>query len=281
MDYKIDWPRETSLALKTRLQFVHNALLRVKAKNILDMGCGTGEHLTQYVARLFPASGVYGVDSDEESIEFARKSLGLQNLHFSVAIPEDILFDSIIASEVIEHVENPYDFLVRLRSKLGDDGVLILTVPNGYGCSELMSLTECLLYLSNTLKVLRRIKSALKPNQNSKENGQDTLAISPHINFFTFKRLTRLFSECGFDQVAYQGRMFLHNFIFSMLIDKSESISKINASLGKALPAFVVSDWMFILKKNKRSGFSKIKVYQRNTCEKIRQYLNNKRYDLT
>jgi hypothetical protein len=75
--------------------------------------------------------------------------------------------------------------------------------------------------------------------------------------------------------------MFLHNFICSILIDKSEPISRINAFLGKALPACVVSDWMFVLKKNQRPQFSESKIYQRNTYEKIRQNLNHKRYDLT
>ena len=281
MDDTFCWPCETSSAFRTRLEFVYHALLPVKPRKVLDMGCGTGEHLTQYIARLFPSAAVYGVDSDEKSINFAKLKSARQNLRFSSDIPENVFFDSIIASEVLEHVQNPYHVLLSLRSKLRNDGLLVITVPNGYGCSEFMAATESLLHLSGALKVLRKARQVLKPGRKPRDARPDTLAISPHINFFRFKKLLRMFSECGFDLMAYQGRMFLHNFICSVVIDKSESLSKINADLGKVLPACMVSDWMFALKKNQGVAFTGHKVYQRNLYERMRKFLNQKRYRLS
>lgn len=42
-------------------------------------------------------------------------------------------FNTIVAAEIIEHVEDPYEFLRTLRALLVDDGILILTTPNPLG----------------------------------------------------------------------------------------------------------------------------------------------------
>ena len=42
-------------------------------------------------------------------------------------------FDSIVCGELIEHLENPYEFLRDLHGLLADDGRLILSTPNPLG----------------------------------------------------------------------------------------------------------------------------------------------------
>ena len=42
-------------------------------------------------------------------------------------------FDSIIAGELIEHLENPYQFLRDLHPLLTDDGLLVLSTVNPLG----------------------------------------------------------------------------------------------------------------------------------------------------
>lgn len=276
------WPAETALALASRLRFIIEALESIEAKKILDIGCGTGEHLTNYLAQACPGSEIYGIDSDNETISYAKKKFCyLSNLKFSTQIPEGIKFDAIIASEVIEHVENPCDFLLFLRSKLSWKGLLIITLPNGYGCSEIMSLFETLLSLCGVLSVARRLKHLLKGNPDRSDTiGADTKAVSPHINFFSFSCICVLFNQTGFYINKYQGRMFLHNFIASMVINQSAFLSKINAKLGQILPPWLVSDWMFVLRPQDNWKAKDSPLYQRNLYERIRRYLNLKRYGL-
>lgn len=45
---------------------------KLKPKNILDLGCGTG-YFTKKLSRLFPASVVYGIDFAEKMLEFAKE----------------------------------------------------------------------------------------------------------------------------------------------------------------------------------------------------------------
>jgi SAM-dependent methyltransferase len=42
-------------------------------------------------------------------------------------------FDTIICAELVEHLEDPYDFLRRIRTLLAPHGRLILTTPNPLG----------------------------------------------------------------------------------------------------------------------------------------------------
>jgi len=271
------WPDETATALKTRLMYICNALRVKKPMSVLDIGCGTGDHLTAYLAMLFPRTEILGVDADKASIDHARnKYIHLKNLTFSSSLPPNRVCDAIIASEVLEHVENPYQFLLSLRPALKDNGLLIITVPNGYGCSEIMALIVVLLNLSGVLPALRKVKRfMIKKPKELLLSTTDTLAVSPHINFFGFRKLHTIFVHCGFEFQGYRGRMFLHNFICSMVIDMSKTLAKWNAQLGSVLPPSFVSDWMFTLKKIPCPSENGNKIYQRNLYERLRRYLND------
>ena len=277
------WPDETAAALKTRLTFIWNKLKIEKPTSILDIGCGTGEHLTSYLAMLFPGVVILGVDTDKASIDLASNKYNhLKNLTFSTGLPPNRVFDAIIASEVLEHVDNPYQFLLSIRSVLKDGGMLIVTVPNGYGCSEIMSLTEVLLNLTGVITALKKLRRRMKGRHEVIEVPlRDTMAISPHVNFFSFQRVRSLFKYTGFELQSYRGRMLLHNFICSRVIDKSERLADWNARMGAIVPATLVSDWMFTLKKIPHFYENAPLIYQRNFYERVKRYLNNRRYGLT
>ncbi len=272
------WPDETSMALRTRLRFVQRALASVGARSVLDIGCGTGEFLTSYMAELFPEASITGVDSDSASIDYGRERFShLENLAFFTKISKGASFDAIVASEVIEHVENPYEFMIFLRSMLRDGGVLVLTMPNGYGCSEIMSALEALCNMAGIIPVMKKIKHAILPNSRPADGGADTLADSPHVNFFTLRKLRKIFYHCGFVEEELQGRMLLHNFICSKVLDTSEPIAKVNAYLGIKLHPNLVSDWMFVLTKDSRDTVHTDLVFERNGYERVKGFLSRHR----
>jgi 2-polyprenyl-3-methyl-5-hydroxy-6-metoxy-1,4-benzoquinol methylase len=276
------WPDETAAALKTRLKYIWSTLQIEKPRSILDIGCGTGEQLTAYLARLLPHTEVIGVDVDETSISHARiKFKHINNIFFSTIIPSARVFDAVIASEVIEHVDNPYAFLYSLRPVLNDNGLMIVSVPNGYGCSEMMALTEVLLNLTGIWPALKKLRDFMRGRPEDIEAPQrDSMAISPHVNFFSLRKVKSLFKDSGFELRQYQGRMLLHNFICSRVIDKSERLADWNARLGAIFPALLVSDWMFTFKKVPCINENALPVYQRSLYERVKRYLNNRRYGL-
>jgi len=97
----------------------------------IDVGCALG-HSTDHMARFRP--GVWaGMDFDQGAIELARSKF--QAIPFFYAPDYDMLkaadgrrFDSVVSSEVIEHVEDERGFVAGL-SALARHRV-ILTTPN-------------------------------------------------------------------------------------------------------------------------------------------------------
>lgn len=79
---------------------------------------------------------ILGVDVDCEGIEILR-SMGYP-VRCEDAETMDLgrRFDTIVAGEVIEHLENPGVFLRNMRRHLADHGVLILSTPNPFHAGQ-------------------------------------------------------------------------------------------------------------------------------------------------
>ncbi len=96
--------------------------------SILDFGAGKGELLKRLFEdkRFHPLAGVDWFERPEqlpESIAWLRQDLN-ENISFSQA------FDTVVCSEVIEHLENPRHVFRSLAGLLRPGGTLILTMPN-------------------------------------------------------------------------------------------------------------------------------------------------------
>ena len=97
--------------------------------SVLDMCCGRGE-----LMKLFSEKGykVYGCDMDAECIKMRGAYGQVKKLtaeEFSLDI-FDARFDCIILSHVLEHIENPRQFIVRLTSSY--KGLIVISIPNPY-----------------------------------------------------------------------------------------------------------------------------------------------------
>jgi len=85
-------------------------------KKILDIGCSSG-----YGVRLLPKNIEYvGVDYDTKIIEFAKENFGDENHNFICADINDFIttcdqYDTIIAFEILEHLENGKELAQELK----------------------------------------------------------------------------------------------------------------------------------------------------------------------
>ena len=261
------------------MNFISAILRKYKIRTVLDIGCGTGENVSIPMAKLFPAIQFTAIDSDKNSIEYA-KSINLNtNLTFMIdaELNANEKFDLIIASEVLEHVERPIEFLDLLREKLSTNGRMILTLPNGYGPFELASLIENLFYFFGGYFIIRTIKSYFS-KKIIKIMSQDTLANSPHINFFSYKNIQNTLSHSGWSIISFSARTFLCGFGFDWIL-RGKSILEWNANVADRIPAELNSAWMFELARNTEKSHSLLD-YKKNLYGRFRTYLNKLRWKI-
>lgn len=108
-------------------------------KNVLDVGCigqdksSESEHwLHARIAKV--STSTIGADIDQKGID------SLQGKGYEIYTPEELeskingkKFDAIVMGDVIEHVDNPVEFLQFYTKYLADDGKMIICTPNVFG----------------------------------------------------------------------------------------------------------------------------------------------------
>jgi 2-polyprenyl-3-methyl-5-hydroxy-6-metoxy-1,4-benzoquinol methylase len=127
------------------LEFVKNAA--PPPARVLDLAAAQG-NFSLTLAEL--GYQVVWNDLRGDLIEYVQKKYDFGSIDFrpgnvfELPIEEIGRFDIILATEIIEHVAHPDDFLRKLSSLLKDDGTIVLTTPNGaYFRNDLPRFSEC------------------------------------------------------------------------------------------------------------------------------------------
>jgi len=125
---------EDDPASRLRHQRLHPARLRALMKycpptthpRVLDYGCATGEFVSKLRAAGYQA---IGVDRNTDSIERAQKRFGDHFKFADSAESIDEEFDIIVLDHVLEHIQEPKNFLLTLKDRLTKEGALSIGVP--------------------------------------------------------------------------------------------------------------------------------------------------------
>lgn len=107
----------------------HFGLNFKSARSILEVGCAIGG-----IAHIFSNGkrGVYAVDISKFAVEKAKElspSVNFAVCDIQKSVPIQKTFDYIFAFEVLEHLTDPYQGILNLKKKLGENGTLIITTP--------------------------------------------------------------------------------------------------------------------------------------------------------
>lgn len=224
-----------------RLDFIKDTLTRKLPEHavVLDVGCGNG-----VISRSLGAFGfnVYGIDVSDKAIEKARQLNTYPNVKFDVVSAEALVaegkrYNAIICSEVLEHLNDPAKLLNVLYQSLSEDGVLIVTVPNGMGPRE-MFVTKPVISLqkkNNFLwKAISKVKSTLGYKGTTVQSDASDLT---HIQFFTKKALQKLADSTSFSIVKFGKTNFVEDvFPFSLLAKRIKVLQKMDCALAEFLP---------------------------------------------
>jgi len=103
-----------------------------RSPKILDVGCATGALLAELKSRGW---STVGVEACEPAAAYAREHFGLDARYTTLgdAKFETASFEAVHASHLIEHLNDPADFLDEVARVLVPDGILALTTPNADG----------------------------------------------------------------------------------------------------------------------------------------------------
>lgn len=105
-----------------------HGLLR-SAGEVLDVGCGRGAFLAEFVER-FPQWGLSGTEFDERNLPALRRLprfKDLQTARFENLTGE---YDLVSMIHVLEHIEDPVACLAALRHRASIDALLLVQVPD-------------------------------------------------------------------------------------------------------------------------------------------------------
>ncbi len=101
----------------------------MKGKKILDIGCGMGEFLK--VASDLGMDPL-GMDIDKTTTDYIFNTYGYNTK--TAWLEEDTFeentFDFIVLSHVVEHLQNPVEFVKRIHKFLKPGGIFIMATPN-------------------------------------------------------------------------------------------------------------------------------------------------------
>jgi len=238
-----------------RLQFIINTLNEKlpKGSKVLDVGCGNG-----IISRGIGEEGyeVHGIDISDKAIEKAKALTTLKNVTFENISAEQLVadgkkYDAVICSEVLEHLNHPEKLLEVLYDSLHDKGLLIVTVPNGYGPREVF-VTKPVIRMQQKnnwmWRTLPKVKKLLGYTGTTVQSDADDLT---HVQFFTRKSLEGLAIRNNFQIIKFGVTNFIDDvFPFSLLTKRILYLQKLDAKLADKLPSKYAGSFVSVWKKN-------------------------------
>jgi 2-polyprenyl-3-methyl-5-hydroxy-6-metoxy-1,4-benzoquinol methylase len=238
-----------------RLDFIVDVLNKTLPPNatVLDVGCGNG-----IISRSLGRKGftVLGIDISEKAIERAKTLNDLSNVSFQVMSAEQLAvneekYHAVICSEVLEHLNQPEKLLQVLHKSLKDDGVLIVTVPNGKGPREVLVTKpiQSLQQKNNWVwKTVQGFKGLLGYRGTTVQSSADDLT---HVQFFTKRTLEQLANGNNFKVVRFGKTNFIEDvFPFSLFTKRIKVLQKMDCALADRLPYSLNGGFVTVWKKD-------------------------------
>ena len=167
------------------------------ASKILDLGCGNG-YLTGYLSE--QGYDITGCDYSQTGIDLAKKqfpavSFFQQDLTLPLPTEQLAAYDTVISTEVIEHLLLPRKLMDNALSALKPKGTLIVSAPyHGY---------------------LKNLALALT---NGFDRHWHPLRDYGHVKFFSKKTLIKLFEEADLSDIHFETVGRIPVFARSMIV---------------------------------------------------------------
>ena len=193
-----------------RIEFILRNIARITEKSkvlplqnleCIDVGCGGGI-LSERLKRL--GGNITGIDSSKQSIDVANDHAKKSNLKIKYECIStskflkkynNLKFDVVIASEVIEHVNNRSKFLSDLSNLLKDRGLIIITTLN----KSFPSIILAKIFAENILKIIPKgthdVEKFVTPEKLIYEAKQHNIIFDDLVGFAPIFSLKSIFER--------------------------------------------------------------------------------------
>lgn len=247
----------TRIADIKRLNFIVKALKEKLASGaaVLDVGCGNG-----VISRRLGEEGfkVKGIDISNKTIETARGFNTLPNVEFEVKSAEQLAandqrYEAVVCSEVLEHLNEPEKLLKVLSDLLHDDGILIVTVPNGNGPRETFVTKPVQALKKRNGWIWRSIEKCKKNLGYKGTTVQSDADDLTHVQFFTKSSLEKLAGQTRFKILRFEKTNFIEDvFPFSLFTKRIKALQKLDCAIADRLPYRCTGGFVTIWEKQKK-----------------------------
>jgi SAM-dependent methyltransferase len=177
------------------------ALNRAKSEKLLDVGAANG-----YFVDLANKSGfsALGLEISQSAVDWAVKLERPVIQGTLETLNNGVVYDVITALDVLEHVPDPLNFLKIVRTKISDDGIVLINVP--YAGSAFSKISG------------KRWHAYLPPE---------------HWMYFNKKSLRRVLEMAGFDVVVFRviSKSFTFGYIYMTIANSPQIPVAIRRSL--------------------------------------------------
>ena len=163
-------------------------LVTTKVNRILDVGASSGNFAESLLLQS-KCNEAYGIEPFPEAAKVAESRLtkvyhgGVEE---NIKNLENKFFDIIFFNDVLEHLQNPNQVLIDIKSKLTENGLIISSIPN-------------VAYINNLYTLIF--------NQDW-EYVDSGILDKTHLRFFTKKSILRMFDECGYNIDLIKGNPY-------------------------------------------------------------------------
>lgn len=256
-------PRENVFGHTHKVLLFREACAEMRTRRpslrILDLGCGSGYAVTRFLGE--PGDEILGLDLYEPNVQYAKQHFARNGLRFECRSAASLTdskqtFDVVVLADILEHLENPLSVVKECKRLLVSDGLLLVTIPNGYGPFEIESAISRVPLLGYLLLrgtgLFARVLNSFGP---LKGKWTEALASTPtdlpynlesgHIHFFSRRALHELMNSAGFRVTESKNLSFLCGPFTNTIFNVSAGFCRWNVAVASDLPSSVVSGWFF------------------------------------
>lgn len=148
---------------------------------LLDVGCGTGEFMDEAARAGF---SVFGVEPSKTAFLIAKQKHPVVRGELEDIGLKASSFNVVTLWSVLEHILDPFSFLMKIRFILEDEGILALRLPSSRGVLPLAALG---LYRTSAGRIRRPLAAIYQLKWHYK-----------HFYCYHPKNLGLLLKKCGF-----------------------------------------------------------------------------------